>query len=110
MSDIFAIVIPKWGLTMDEGTLNEWIVRPGEDFAKGDVLCEVESSKIVNDVEAARAGTLRRVLVEPSDEMLPVGTLLAVAAAGEVSEEEIDRFVAGYSADEAGAGEGDDDE
>ena len=52
------LVMPKLGLTMEEGTVAKWHVRPGVPFAAGDVLVVVETDKIANDVEAPSAGVI----------------------------------------------------
>jgi pyruvate dehydrogenase E2 component (dihydrolipoamide acetyltransferase) len=97
MSDIKALTIPKWGMAMEEGTLVNWLVNEGDTIGIGDEVAEIESSKIVNVMESHVAGTLRRkVAVE--DEILPVGGLLAVVADADVPDEEIDRFIAGFTA------------
>ncbi|MGB4778531.1 biotin/lipoyl-containing protein, partial [Microbacterium sp.] len=93
MSDIRAIEIPKWGMTMEEGVVDVWHVAEGQSFAKGDALCTVESSKISNDLEAPFDGFLRRI-VATSGETLPVGALIAVSADPTVPDAEVDAFVA----------------
>lgn len=46
MANIYVIEVPKWGLTMEEGTLVKWLVSVDESFHKGQELCEIETSKI----------------------------------------------------------------
>ena len=50
--------MPKWGLTMTEGTVIEWLVEEGAELDVGDEVVEVESEKINNVVEAPAAGVL----------------------------------------------------
>lgn len=96
MSDpIKSITVPKWGLTMEEGKVVTWLIDEGETFSQGDELLELETSKIANVVEAQTGGTLRRIVAAP-DETLPVGALLGVQAESDVSEAEIDAFIASY--------------
>lgn len=97
MSEIKALTIPKWGMAMEEGTLVNWLVNEGDEISVGDEVAEIESSKIVNVMESHVAGTLRRK-VATEDEILPVGALLAVVAAADVSDADIDRFIAGFTA------------
>ena len=106
MSDtrIRAITVPKWGMAMEEGTVTAWHVGEGQSVAEGDEVLDVESTKIANAIEARAGGVLRRQVAEVGS-TLPVGALLGVIAADDVSDEEIDSFVAGYVV-EAGDGEG----
>lgn len=98
MSDeIQAIVMPKWGLAMTEGMIAEWTIEPGAAFNRGDEIADIETAKITNALEASASGIMRRLVVEP-DEMVPVGTLLAVAADESVSDESIDAFVSDFQA------------
>ncbi len=101
-NDIQLIEIPKWGLSMEEGTVNEWLVSEGDSFKTGDELVEIESSKIANVLEAHFDGTLRRILAA-SGEALPIGTPIGVAADASVSDEDIDAFVAALGSAPAGS-------
>jgi pyruvate dehydrogenase E2 component (dihydrolipoamide acetyltransferase) len=84
--------MPKWGLSMTEGTVVQWLVEEGTALDKGDEIVEVESEKINNSVEAPAPGVLRR-RVAKEGEVLPVGGLLAVIAPSDVPDSEIDSFV-----------------
>lgn len=89
---IHPVSMPRWGMTMTEGTVVDWLVEPGAAVAPGDALVEIETTKVLNELEATAGGVLRRLVVE-ADATVPVGSLLGVIAEGEVSEAEIDAFV-----------------
>ena len=95
MSEITPIVMPKWGLSMKEGTVNAWLVDEGAQISVGLPILDVETDKIANAVEAPDAGLLRRKVAEAGD-TLPVKALLGVLAAPDVSDADIDAYVSSY--------------
>ena len=73
------IILPKWGLTMEEGTVTAWRKNEGDPVAMDEVLAEVETDKINNELSAPITGILAKILV-PAGETVPVGTTLAILA------------------------------
>lgn len=100
MSEIYPIAVPKWGIEMVEGTITSWNKSEGDAIAKGDEVFEMESDKIVNVWDAPVAGVLRRIIAAAGDAH-PVGALLGVIAAADVSDADIDQFIAEHSAAKA---------
>lgn len=87
MTAMAILVMPKLGLTMEEGRVAEWKVAAGDRFRAGDVLVVIETDKIASEVEASEDGTVERLAAEV-DDVLPVGATLATwLADGESSEE-----------------------
>ena len=72
--------MPKLGADMTEGRVVEWLKRPGEKVARGEVILVIETDKANVEVESWTPGTFEKILVEPGDAWLPVGTPLAVLA------------------------------
>ncbi len=57
------LVMPKLGLTMEEGTIVKWYLSEGDKFQKGDFIFSVETEKLTNDVEANEDGEIVEILV-----------------------------------------------
>ena len=108
MSDsIQMIVMPKWGLAMQEGMVAKWHVAEGDAIKKGQEIVDIETSKIANVFESPVDGTLRRLVVGEG-ETVPVAYLIAAVAPAAVSDAEVDAFIADFKAnfvvEDAGAG------
>jgi pyruvate dehydrogenase E2 component (dihydrolipoamide acetyltransferase) len=86
------IVMPKWGLAMEEGTLTKWTVAPGQAVGKGQEIADIETTKIANAFESPANGTIRR-LVASEGQTLSVGALLAVVADPSAPDSEVDAFI-----------------
>lgn len=89
--------MPKWGLSMTEGRVLDWLVEEGAELAVGDDVAEVETEKINGVVESPSAGILRRRVAAVGD-VIPVGGLLGVIADAAVPEADIDGFVDEFQA------------
>ncbi|MDP3032442.1 MAG: dihydrolipoamide acetyltransferase family protein, partial [Rhodocyclaceae bacterium] len=77
--------LPSLGADMDEGTLLEWRVKPGDAVKKGQVIAVVDTAKAAVDIECWQDGTIVELLAEVGQKM-PVGTVMAtLLEAGEKS-------------------------
>ena len=92
MSDIKTLDIPKWGLSMEEGTIAQWLIQEGDTFSKGQDICEIETTKIVNVLEAPFDGTLRKIIAHEGETLI-VGGVIAICAEADVSDSEIQAFI-----------------
>lgn len=103
------VLMPKWGLAMEEGTVVEWLKSEGDQVNEGEEIVEIETSKITNVMEAQTTGPLRK-LVAPVGETLPVGALIAIVADAGESDSAIDAFIDDFNANfvvEASSGDED---
>ncbi len=75
--------------------MGQWLINEGDTFSKGDEIVEIETSKIVNVLEASMDGTLRRK-VATDGATLPVGALVGIVADPSVADTEIDAFIAAF--------------
>lgn len=64
--------LARIGMNMEEGTIVKWHVSAGQAFKTGDILYEVETEKVTNEVEAPGNGTMVEILVG-EDEIAEVG-------------------------------------
>ena len=68
-----AVIMPKAGMAMDEGTVNKWYKAVGDAVTAGEPLLEIETDKVSMDVEAEDDGYLIAILHGPGD-VVPVVT------------------------------------
>ena len=70
------VIMPKAGMAMEQGIIARWHKQPGDQVAKGEVLLEIETDKLVMEVEAECTGTLLAVL-HPDGTTVPVTETIA---------------------------------
>lgn len=75
------VVMPKFGLTMQEGTIQQWFKAEGERIEAGEKLFEVETEKVLYEVEAPVAGIVAKLLY-PIESTVPCAQAVAVIAVG----------------------------
>ena len=77
---MFEFKLPSLGADMDEGTLLEWKVAPGDPVRKGQVVAVVDTSKAAIDIEIWQDGTVQELRIPPGTKV-PVGAVLALVRA-----------------------------
>lgn len=68
--------MPSLGSDMKAGTLVEWMVKPGEQVKRGDIVAVVETQKGAIEVEIFETGVIEKILVDVGTKV-PVGMPLA---------------------------------
>jgi pyruvate dehydrogenase E2 component (dihydrolipoyllysine-residue acetyltransferase) len=71
------VVMPKWGMTMQEATIVRWLKGEGDEVVQGEPLVDVETDKVDVAIEAPAAGILVRQAAEEGA-VVQVGELVAV--------------------------------
>ena len=61
------VTMPKLRPEMERGVLCAWLKEEGETVAAGEPLFEIETDKVVNQIEATESGVLKKQLYEEGD-------------------------------------------
>lgn len=83
---MYEVKMPRLGVTMQNGTITEWLVEEGAKVKKGDYLFELETEKSTLEIEAQDSGVLKKIIV-PADVEVPVNTVIAILGS---ADEEVD--------------------
>ena len=67
----------RYGMSMEEGTIARWCVAPGDCFAIGDPIYEIETDKVTQAVEAEAAGKMLEIKV-PEGDVAAVGQVVCI--------------------------------
>lgn len=70
------VTMPKWGMSMQEGLLSEWLVAVGDTVTEGQPIATVETEKVDAEIEAPADGVVAELLVEPGTDV-EVGSVIA---------------------------------
>ena len=71
------VLLPQWGMNMEDGTLTRWLVSEGEEIAEGQPLVEVETAKINSELESPASGVVYHIMAAEGA-LVKVGDLVAV--------------------------------
>jgi len=73
------VIMPKFGMAQEEGTIIRWLKQEGERVEKGETILEVQTDKVDMEVEATASGILRDIRYG-ADATVPVTTVIAMIA------------------------------
>lgn len=80
----FEVIMPQLGLTMEEGSVSKWIKHEGDAVKVDDVIAEITTDKLTNELLSEFEGTLLKIVAK-EDEDIPVkGVLAYIGQPGEV--------------------------
>jgi pyruvate/2-oxoglutarate dehydrogenase complex dihydrolipoamide acyltransferase (E2) component len=76
------VVLPKWGMGIDEGTVTMWLKAEGDAVVQGEPIVEIETAKATQAVESPVTGRLSKILL-PAGETAAVNTPIALIEEGD---------------------------
>ena len=79
----YEVLMPQLGLTMEEGTVSQWVKHEGDPVKTGDVLLEITTDKLTNEVTSEHDGVLLRIVAQEGEDVPVKGLLCYVGQAGE---------------------------
>lgn len=71
------VVVPMLGITIEKGKIIKWLKSEGDFVKKGEPIFEVETEKVVTEVESPATGILKKILI-PENMEVPVLTIVAI--------------------------------
>ncbi|MBS7670052.1 biotin/lipoyl-containing protein [Croceicoccus gelatinilyticus] len=63
----FTVVLPQYGMGMQDGEIVKWLKQPGDRVAEGENLVEVEAAKTTVEVPSPVSGTVLRIIAEEGE-------------------------------------------
>ena len=73
------VVLPQWGMEMQDGVIIRWLKQVGDSVQEGEPLVEIETAKIQTELESTVSGVLQRIAAQEG-EIVPIRGLLCVIA------------------------------
>ncbi|MGP3560755.1 2-oxoglutarate dehydrogenase complex dihydrolipoyllysine-residue succinyltransferase [Geobacillus sp. BK01] len=78
------IKVPELAESITEGTIAQWLKKPGDYVEKGESVCELETDKVNVEIMAEESGVLQQLLANEGD-TVAVGQAIAIIGAGAAS-------------------------
>jgi pyruvate dehydrogenase E2 component (dihydrolipoamide acetyltransferase) len=78
-----AVIMPKAGMAMEQGTISRWLKKVGDPIKKGEPILDIETDKVSMEVEAEVKGVLLAILEEAGAVVPVIQTIAWIGAAGE---------------------------
>ena len=79
----FELKMPQLGLTMEEGTLSKWLKHEGDTVKAGEVVAEITTDKLTNELTSEQDGVVLKLVAQEGDDIPVKGTLAWIGQAGE---------------------------
>lgn len=78
------IRMPQFGVSMETGTVAQWLKAEGDAVKAGDVLASIETEKLTNDVVSEVDGVLLKIVAQEGEDVPVQGLMAYIGQPGEV--------------------------
>lgn len=79
----YEVLMPQLGLTMEEGTVSQWIKHEGDAVKAGDVVLEITTDKLTNEITSEQDGVLLKIVAQEGEDVPVKGLLGYIGQPGE---------------------------
>ncbi len=79
----YEILMPQLGLTMEDGTVSQWIKHEGDAVKAGDVVAEITTDKLTHELQSEHDGVLLKIVAQEGEDVPVKGVLAYIGEAGE---------------------------
>ena len=77
------IRMPQFGVSMETGTVAQWLKAEGDTVKAGDVLASIETEKLTNDVVSEVDGVLLKIVAQEGEDIPVQGLMAYIGQPGE---------------------------
>lgn len=79
----YEVLMPQLGLTMEEGIVSQWIKHEGDEVKTGDVIVEITTDKLTNEVASEHDGVMLKIVAQEGEDIPVKGLLCYIGQPGE---------------------------
>lgn len=79
----YEVLMPQLGLTMEEGTVSQWLKKEGDEVKAGEAILEITTDKLTNEVTSEHDGVLLKIVAQEGEDIPVKGLLCYVGQPGE---------------------------
>ena len=80
---VYEVLMPQLGLTMEEGTVSQWLKKEGDEVKAGEAILEITTDKLTNEVVSEHDGVLLKIVAQEGDDIPVKGLLAYIGQPGE---------------------------
>ena len=79
----YEVLMPQLGLTMEEGTVSQWLKKEGDEVKAGEAILEIPTDKLTKEVVSEHDGVLLKIVAQEGDDIPVKGLLAYIGQPGE---------------------------